>query len=249
MNAIGATTAVTTLQPLTAATDKGTQQAATAATLLDQVASQQRGTFTTKELGEMLAALAPGLKDMPIEQAAEGVSGLLGELATRRAAGQDAVLVTFATPGGGVMASVKSPSELARALASDDPKSLGMVITNDGKTIYFRDVMREALGMNGKSEASDAQGGAAKSEDALSPKDQVAAAIVRMLEEALSEEDADAVSSDGDDGGSEDSKAPAAPLSFTGEVDGIKVGIFAFPRQVAAEAGQAGSGLLLDVQA
>ncbi|MBR0666107.1 hypothetical protein GXW71_17235 [Roseomonas hellenica] len=233
MNAIGATSALA-LQPLTAGSDKGASAAAPP-TLLDQVASRQRGSFTSKELGEMMAALAPGLDTLPADEAEEVMSGLLGELATRRAAGQDAVLFTMEVPGGGFMATVMSASELARALASDDPASLGYTITDDGKTTYHRDVLRQALGMN---DAKD--GAAAEGKDALSPKDQVAAAIVAMLDKALREEKA---------GGEDDhSDVTAAPLSFTTEADGTKVNFFAFPR-LAAEAGQSGPGLLLDVQA
>lgn len=243
MNAIGSATALAALQPLTAAADKGASPAAVP-TLLDQVASQQRGSFSSKELGEMMATLEPGLKTLPADEAAEAMGGLLGELATRRAAGQDAVLFTMEVPGGGFMATVMSASELARALASDDPASLGYTITDDGKTTYHRDVLRQALGMTeDRAPADAADGAAAEPTDGLSSKDQIAAAIVAMLDKALREEEA------GEATPAEDaSDAAAAPLSFTTEADGTKVNIFVFPRR-AAEAGQAGSGLLLDVQA
>lgn len=242
MNAIGSATALATLQPLTAAADKGASPAA-APTLLDQVASQQRSSFSSKELGEMMAALEPGLKTLPANEAAEAMSGLLGELATRRAAGQDAMLFTMEVPGGGFMATVMSASELARALASDDPASLGYTITNDGKKTYHRDVLRQALGMTEDRAPAEAADGATEPTDGLSSKDQIAAAIVAMLDKALREEEAGEATSAEDA-----SDAAAAPLSFTTKADGTKVNIFAFPRQ-AAEAGQAGSGLLLDVQA
>ena len=72
--------------------------------------------------------------------------GPLGNLAAKRGAGEEAVLVVVSIPGGGTSVSVMSPDELAAALASDDPNSLGSVTTDDGTTDSQRDMVRAELG-------------------------------------------------------------------------------------------------------
>lgn len=101
-----------------------------------------RGTFSTKELGQILAALKPLMPESD-EHNAEIIEGALKNLAEKRAAGQEAMLVTVALPGGGGIAMVRTPAELAAQLA--DPEGMGVATTDDGKKYSFADMIKAKL--------------------------------------------------------------------------------------------------------
>ncbi|MBB5696069.1 hypothetical protein FHS87_004137 [Roseomonas pecuniae] len=61
----------------------------------------------------MMAAMAPALKDLSSDQDAVAVGGLLSELATKRASGQDAVLIAFEVPEG-----ARPPQAIRRAISA-----------------------------------------------------------------------------------------------------------------------------------
>ncbi|WP_419898739.1 hypothetical protein [Roseomonas sp. USHLN139] len=93
-----------------------------------------------RAIGPMLQALDP--KDR-----GSLVAGLYGQLADRRAQGQDSIVIGIAYPGGTVTASLLSPEALHEALFSDDPLSLGQVIDGAGEVHNVRDLLRRAMGL------------------------------------------------------------------------------------------------------
>ncbi|ONG50115.1 hypothetical protein BKE38_19420 [Pseudoroseomonas deserti] len=92
-------------------------------------------------------AMAPMLQALDPAERGSLVAGLHGQLAARRAQGQDSIVIGIAYPGGTVTASVLSPEALNEALFSDDPLSLGRVIDGEGKAHNVRDLLRKAMGL------------------------------------------------------------------------------------------------------
>jgi hypothetical protein len=237
MTAIGAYAARSTLAPNDAAQvqpsrrPRGDEGAAAAQ---QPTAGAGRGTFSAKELGRILSALEPITSGVSDDEKAVRLEGVLGDLAAKRAAGEEAVLMVVSVPGGGTMATVMSPGELAAALASDDPNSLGSVTLDDGTTYSFRDMARAELGgREGKA--------------AMTARDTIAAAIADMMAKAAGEEGRDTASSD-------KVRELGATLAEGaagegGARTGGSVSLVALPAKAPGAAGPGGSPLLLDVAA
>lgn len=133
--------------------------------------SPRQGLFSTKELGQIMLALAPVLQDVPDGARTEQMERLLKDMSERRAAGQDVMVVGVKVPGGGSVVTVMSPAELAEALASKDPKSLGSFTTDRGETFSIRDLVRQELERHGEGKA-------------LSSRHSMMVAIAEMMEDA-----------------------------------------------------------------
>ncbi|MBB5695801.1 hypothetical protein [Muricoccus pecuniae] len=165
-------------------------------------AAAARVSFSARELGGILAALAPLQQDgVDLEAMA---SDVLSNLAKRRNRGEETVLVVARSPVGGTVL-MMSPGELAARLASDEPGGMGSVTTDDGRTYGFRDLVPSAL-------RSLAAGGN------TSPAERIVGFLADLMTEALDGRRADGA------------KAPGLPRGGGGGLpDGASVGTVALP--------------------
>ncbi|UFN47789.1 hypothetical protein LPC08_17465 [Roseomonas sp. OT10] len=187
------------------------------------------GTFTTRELGQILSALSPAVENQDENGKARFVGDILANLSARRSAGEATFMVAAFFPGGASIISMRSPSELAAALASDDPGSLGSFIDNDGTAYFVRDMLREALGMQTGPTPGDGF-------TAWDSRDAIAAAIAEML--------ADAAEKEGE--GLAAIRATSKPADLGGMAGG-GVGIVSLAARAPTGTSPPGSPLLLDL--
>ncbi|KAL9098061.1 MAG: hypothetical protein Q9187_009739, partial [Circinaria calcarea] len=130
-----------------------------------------RTKFSTLEIRAVEIALGPFSAGGTPEMNAQLLESVLGNIASRRDKGEDASLIVTRVKNGGGSATVMSRSELAAALDSDDPASMGSHQGADGKIIYWRDVIKQLAGLLDKMDNSD-------------PKISVARGIIKNLRSA-----------------------------------------------------------------
>lgn len=201
---------------------------------------RKRGGLSANELDAVLQAMAPLIGNRPADEAMASVGHLAGDIAAVRATGEDVALITWGVAGGGGMGFALSGKELAAALMSDDPNSLGTITTGDGKVVFGRDLLREALVPRIDPEQAAAGLGP-------SAKDRIAAAVSRMMEKAAEDGTGDSPPSAGD---GEDGDASVTQISITAAQEGDPwMTVTILPAQTGTAASGKAEGQLLDMQA
>lgn len=206
----------------------------------DKASTHGRSSFSTKAREDMITAgLRQIMGDLPGGLPPQITDGLFSDAAKKQASGEPLVMIVVKAAGGGGMAVVMTKEELAAKLASDDPRSFGS-ITTDGKCTSFLDAIRAAFDVKVDP--------AAPPESQFSVKNQVAAAVAKMLEKAAGKEDVSKNSAAEVKNSKDTDNMDAPTASRTVKVDGSTVSIIMLPG-VSADMAQDGSGALLDTQA